>query len=810
MTNLKLIFRQLWSNRLFTILNLIGMAIGIAASWIIFRISSYEYSFNSAFNEKEKIFKVVSNFDFDGNSGNNEGIPQPLAISLNDSMVGISDVVPVFATFYENIFIPSKNLKFKDDNNVKTLRTNKSYFEVFNYEWLAGNPQNSLSAKSNIVITDELAQKYFDTKDYNKCLGQSIIFNDTIIHLVSGIIKKPTVPNDLNYSSFIPFTAQNIPDDFWGQTNSDDQLFIKLKDEKYANKTVKAINDLSIKKSEVYMKNWGTNMKRWHSIVPLPEVHFMTEFGGTTRKANKSSLFYMFGVALFLLTLASINYVNMSIANIPNRSKEIGIRKTVGGSNRSIVTRFMAETLVILLFATLSAFGIAQIFFQNYSFTIPEGMANYINLPLFIGFLAAVILILTLVTSIYPGYVMSKYKITNIIKNSYNINTKSSPLGFKQVLIIFQFVVAGVFVIGTLIVDKQFKYLASKDLGFKKEGVIHMNLPWEYLSDSTLNNKKFALKNEIAKIAGVNAVSLSEPLLRQGMSSNSFTRIDEKGKKVEVLIQRKISDTDVSNVYGLKLLAGRLLNEGEHEDHFVLNRSSVIELGFKAPQEALGVQLKEAYSGKEITIVGVVEDFHTLSLSTKISPVAIMNYKDQLQGFSIKLDPKNTKEWPKTFEKIKNAWTSFYPDLDFKYAFFDETISRMLEFESILSQLIKLASIITILLSCLGLFGLSTLQANQKTKEIGIRKVLGASIASIILMLSRNFLIIVVIAFVIAAPIAYYFTNNWLQNYAFQAKISYWLYAIALFILVIISVATILYQALKAAIRNPVESLKTE
>lgn len=811
MKNLKIIFRRLWRNKLFTILNVIGLSIGLAASWIVFRISSYEFSFNSRFENKENIYKVVSLFEFDGNKGNNIGVPTPLYQACKNEVDGVEKAIPTYTQYYEKAIIPATKSTFNESENGKIVETTDDYFEVFKYNWLMGDAQTALSKPFQVVLTDKVAQKYFKTNDYQHIIGKSVVFNDSLSYQVSGIVSALDFPSDLNYETFVSAKNFNYTDDEWSNTNSTNQLYLLLKPTARLASIVKQINTISTTRSEKYMKNWGTNMKRWHDIKPLEDIHFLTEFGGGDyRKANLTALKSIMGVAVFLLLLAAINYINMAIANIPSRAKEIGIRKTLGGSSINLIFRFMSETLIILLIASVLAYFLSKTFFNYYDFAAPEGMNEFVDYRLFTFSIIVFCVVITLLSGFYPGYLMSRFEAVNIMKQKFTSQSKGSVLTFRKGLMIFQFLVASIFILGTLIVNRQLNYLVHKELGFNKFGVITIQIPWKFQLDSTQTHKKFALQTELQRNKAIKVVSLGEALLRDGMSSNNFSRTDEKGNKKETMIQRKVADYAIQSVYDLKLLAGRFLQEGDSPNSFVINEAASKALGFKTPKDAIGSTIIESYTNKETMIVGVVKDFHSLSLVTDIRPLAIMNHKENLAGFNIRFASNNTDDWQKTIAEIKTVWSKFYPVEDFKYSFYDDTVRKMLETETRMSKLINLASIITILISCLGLFGLSTFQAHQKAKEIGIRKVLGATVASILFTLSRGFILLVVIAFIIAVPIVYYFSDKWLQNYPYKPDFPIWIYVLAFAVMFMVAISTVIYQSLKAALANPVNSLKTE
>ncbi len=805
MSSLKLSYRYLLKNKLVTIINIVGLALGISASWIIFRICTFEFSHNADFKEGNKIYKVRSEFDFSGNPGNNEGVPKPLYNLVEDEIDGVEKVIPLFGFYLQNIKTQKFNGELNDEEGLSAVYTTNDFFKVFDFPIIAGDKE-SLMSRNKIILSEDKAEKFFGTKKHEDIIGQTFTINDTSHYQVGAVFSKGNLISDFDYTVFLPMSAETIKEDQWGNVNNNEQLFIKVKDPNQAKLIFDKINKLSTAKSAIYVKTWGENMKRWFEFTPLDEVHFMNKMGSSVRKANKNILFILVGVGFFLLLLAAINYINMSIANLPSKSKQVGLKKTLGVQSKTIFGEFFMETSIVVMMSTLLSFGFTHLFYNLYPFAIPDGLATYYNYTSIAIFLLTFLSVLILCTSIIPAIMMSKMEASEIIRNNFLFKKRAGGINFNNALVVFQFFIASVFIINGLIINKQMKHLMTFDIGFNREAIVTVPISWKVITDSLENNKKFPLKQELSSIKGIEAVSLSEALLRQGMSSNTFKRLDDTSTQ-EVLIQRKPSDINLLKVYDLKLVEGRFLNAGDDGRKFVINLEAVKQLGYKNPKEAIGGVIKENYLEQNAEIVGVVTDFNTMSMTTPKSPVAIMNDPNMLQSFGIKMDKKRPESWAPTLKEAEKVWSKFYPNEPFKYEYVDETVANMVKTEKQLTSLSNLAAFIINLISCLGLFGLSMYHAVKKMKEISVRKIFGASTMSLIVKISKTFLLLVLIAIVLSIPVVYFISNQFMQNYANKIEITPWYYLTGFISLMAIAFLTMLYNNLRAVSINPTQIL---
>ncbi len=813
---LKLAFRNLWRNRLFTALNVLGLSIGLAACWMIFQLVSYEFSFDADQPNRDRIYKVVSDFTFDGKESGNAGAPKPLAEAIRKQMGGVETVAGLYDQWIMSLKVPQpsgKSLDFTDIEQVQATTTD--YFKLVPYRWLAGSPAKALAQPNEAVLTYSRAEKYFPGLTPEQMLGKTILYRDTVAIEVTGVVADLeratsfTGQEFLSLSTFQKGENAKAYTEAWGGVNSSDQIYLLLGEKTDVAKLSKNINALSQKNSQEAMKNWGANFTRKHSLLPLAEVHFAPNYAGRLRTVNKNILLALMGLAIFLLALAVINYVNLTTAQVPQRAREIGIRKTLGSSRSRLIGHFLGETFMVTVLACGLAFIWTVMFRTSFGDLFPKELDLYPNIAQTLLFMMLLVVLVSALAGWYPSLLITRFQPTQVLRGQVSLKIGRNNFSLRKSLIVFQFVIAQAFVIGAIIMNQQMRYTMEKDLGFDREAVLTFQVPYRLLQSEAYGEKQFALKDELKRLPEVAAVSLGNPPFNQNYSSGG---IIYKGaqKEIELNVYRKYVDTDLLDTYNMKLLAGRNLQPSDTVREYVINETAMREFGFKTPQEAIGKFVTEQNNHVLIPIVGVVEDFHTATFTQKIDPLAMMTQKDGTGSFNVKLASNKPSDWQSGIRKMEELWKSTYPDAPFDYKFYDDMIAQYYESERTMTQIINLSTGIAILISCLGLFGLATLTAFQRTKEIGVRKVLGASIAGIVGMLSRDFVLLVLVALVIASPIAWYFMNQWLADFAYHVDISWWVFALAGLTAVTIALMTVGYQSVKAALMNPVESLRSE
>jgi putative ABC transport system permease protein len=795
-----LTLRHLWRNRSFTILNAVGLAIGISAAWIMYQYVSYEFSYDAPQPDRERVYRVVSRFTMDGEEGGNAGIPIPLAREVA-SVAGVELVASVFDTWVSNVQAGgSGGPVFEDVEQVVIV--NENYFRLVPYQWLAGSPPQP----GQTALAQSRAEKYFPGLGPEAILGQTLIYNDTLLLHVSGVVADLPYPSSFIGREFRAAAAHNFDENRWGSVNSGDQLYLRLAEGADAGAVLAQINRISDEKSGEAMKKW--NMSRKHELQPLAEVHFVMDYVSRSRVANKKVLYALMGVAVFLLLLACINYVNLATAQIPQRAREIGIRKTLGSSRSTLLLHFLGETAIVVLVAIGLAGLLTTAFFQYYRDVLPEDVLKYVHYGPTILFLAVLTVVVSLLSGAYPAWLVGQAQPVRVLRGQAD-SGGSRRASLRKGLIVFQFAVAQVFIIGAVIMGRQLHFAMHKDLGFNRDAVVLVETPWKLRGQAAYKDKQFVLCEALRQLPGVEQAALGDPLFSRSYSSNSYSSLDASGEEIRRNVYQKYVDTELIPLYELPLLAGRNLLPSDTAREYVINEAAVRAFGFASPQAALGQFLSET-EAKALPIVGVVGDFHTASFFQEIDPLLFASERSYLSILNIRLASRDPADWSKTLAAIEAKWKEIYPSAPFEYEFYDDELRYAYEEELQTARIINLATGVALLISCLGLFGLATFMANRRTKEIGIRKVLGASAVGITGLLAKDFLKLVLIAIVIASPIAYYFMQKWLDDFAYRIELQWWMFALSGAAALMIAFLTVSFQSVRAALANPVESLRSE
>lgn len=685
------------------------------------------------------------------------------------------------------------------------------YFRIFSYTWLAGKPVTAVQEASTVVLTASKAAKYFGRLSPDQYMGKTVNYNDSIPLTVSGIVADMPENSDLIFTDFISYaTAKNTPlknmfsFDQWGMFGGT-QLFVKLNagtDTAQINKQLAAFGE-----KHILTEPGGSRVLR---LQPLADIHFNGDYKDNyTRQVHLPTLYGLMAIAAFILIIAAINFINLATAQSVARSKEVGVRKVLGSNRRSLVFYFLTETFILTSIAVICSMFAVKPLLSLFSAFMPNGVSRHLFSWPTLLFLLLITLFTTLLSGLYPAKVLSSFQPALSLKGV--TGQQGHQRGHLRVgLVVFQFTVSLVFIIGSLVMNNQMRYMLQKDLGLKTDEIITISTNGSY--PKALPG---VLAQKISALPRVDMVSLSEgtPMAQGHWGTVLKTINSDKG---DVECQLELADDKFVPLYQLKLLAGRNLFPSDTIREVLINESCAKALGFKHPEDAIGKLVQSGMSDsrytKIIPIVGVLADFHVLSLHDPIKPTYIVSSIGPSRSLNIRLalagaTPDQLKQ---TLAGIEKAFTSVYPDEKFEYNFFDDTISRFYEKERQMEGLMNTAMIIAIIISCLGLFGLAAFTARQRTKEIGIRKVMGASVSNIAALLSKDFLRYVFIAAVLASPIAWYGMHKWLQGFAYSAPIPWWIFVLAGMMAMLIALVTVSFQSIKAALVNPVESLKAE
>ena len=803
---LKTAWRNLLKNKLQTSINIIGLAVGIAGCLSVFLLINYEFSFNKNISDEDRIYRVYTQFQGQF-SGAVPGVPTGMA-TLAGSTLHDVEAQCLFHTTIAKVAVPTEMgdglIRFKTQEDI--IVAGPSFFNlVQNYEWLAGSPRQSLSEPFQVVLTESKAKKYFGVKNATEAIGRELIYGDSLYMTVSGILNDPSFFSDFYFTDFISnrtvHNSLEIPREEWSAIRRSDQFFIKAAEGVSMLALAEQLEPLNKR------LNKGNTSKEKHEfkLQPLSDLHFNHELGqfeASRKPFRKGTLYGLMFIASLLLLVAAINFINLATVQATQRSKETGIRKAIGASRQQLTLQFLVETALVALLALPIVMILSEYSLQYFSEFLPQELTLETLSPEVLLFLLAAVIVVTFLAGLYPSFFMSSFHPAFAIKNQLGGTAGRKYSGLRKGLIVFQFVLAQVFIIGVFVMGNQMDYMLHKDLGFEKEAIVYFNI-WDRRTDPS---KRFVFQNQLKKIQEVEATAFqNKPPIDKGYRS-VFMEFEHKNEEVKSEVHFRMVDTAYVGLYGMKLMAGRNLHPSDTIKELLVNEAFVQKMGFQKLEDAINRYVN--YNNKKLPIVGILKDFHVRSFHHIIPPVALGTHQNGYYSIAAKISLD--QPIPATINKIKAAWSSVYPDREFNYYFLDEAVEKMYESEAQLKKLISTATGLAIFISCLGLFGLTFFTVTQRSKEISIRKVLGASVASVVRLLSRDFLKLVILALIIASPLAYYFMNEWLEGFAYHTKMEWWVFAIAGLISIAITFITVGAQGVRAAIANPVNSLKSE
>jgi ABC-type antimicrobial peptide transport system permease subunit len=658
-----------------------------------------------------------------------------------------------------------------------------------------------------VVLSENRARSYFGNSNPADIIGKTIIYNDTIKTTVAGIVKDlDQKATDFHFQEFISLatiTKTALKEEFgaedWTGINSNSQLFIKLK----KGTTSKQIEDELPALRKKYRKATDGPDDTRHSLQTLTSIHFNQEYDALGRRAHKPTLYGLLAVAIFLLLIGCINFINLTTAQSALRAKEIGIRKTAGSSKKQLILQFLSETFVLTLIATVLSLVLIPWLLQIFhDFIPPEISLTSFNQPHVWIFLSLLIITVTILSGFYPAWILTKFQPVTVLKNQVHSGTsKTSKAWLRKSLTVTQFVIAQFLIIATLIVSKQIHYSLNKDLGYKKDAIVYISVPFPQKT-AFLEKLKLIPEIEKASLGG------SPPAFRG--STSSGMKVDNGKKVVETMVEEKNADPAYFDVYKMKLITGKWPEQSDTLREYIINETYAKELGFSNPEQAIGLFVDK--NNKKIPIVGVIKDFNTKSTHVAIKPLAYSSAMRNSYMIHIALKPldKDHDSWKKALSKTEVAFKELFPGQEFKYDFFDDNLAEFYKSEQNIAQLLKWATGLCIFISCLGLLGLVIYITNTRTKEIGVRKVLGASVIQLASLLSKELVSLVLIAFIIALPLAWWMTNQWLQDFVYRTSLSWWVFAISGTGMVLIAIIILSIRTIKSAMANPVKSLRTE
>ena len=801
----KTAWRSLLRNKSYAAINIVGLSIGIAACLLIFLIVKFETSFDTFHIKRDNIYRVITVSNDPDGVHKDSGTPLPLAEGLRADFPELKAVAGIFrndGSHYSVQNADGSKKKFKEDD---AYYCEPQFYQIFDFGWLAGDKKTALAEPNTVVLSQDEANKFFG--DWHKAMGKIVRYENKTDLKVTGIVENSPVNTDFPIKLLISYATDrqkgsdnygNLTD--WISTFGDNNSYIILPN----NVSVGNFN-ADLKAMAKRRKPKPYNTTQIFALQPLTDIHYNTETDTFTGQQFSRQLISVISlIGLFLLIIACVNFINLATAQAVNRSKEVGIRKVLGSNRNQLAVQFITETFIITFFAVMLAVGIAQLAlpFLNQLLQIKLSAA-FLAEPVLWLFLTAVIILVTLLSGLYPAAVISGFNPVTALKNRV-ASRRATGISLRQVLVVFQFCIAQVLVIGTLVVVYQMQYFHNKALGFNKDAIINVPFPGDSLSRTKLNT----LRNELMKQPGVRDISYSLASPSDNNNWGSDFKFDGAPQQTKFGASLKWADANYFKFYGLKFVAGGPYKSADTVTGWVVNQTLLAKLGVNKPEKAIGKYIKlwdDPHKNRQI--VGVIKDFNVRRLKEAIPPVLMGSWKDVYQKLNIKISPKNVSQ---TLAGIEKTWNNTFPDGIYEYQFLDKKIAAFYKSEDQLSQLYKIFAGIAIFISCLGLYGLISFMVVQRIKEVGIRKTLGASVGNIVYLFSREFTVLIIIAFAISAPAGWYLMHIWLRDYSYRISIGPDIFISAIVASVVIAWLTVGYKAVKAAMANPVVSLKTE
>jgi putative ABC transport system permease protein len=799
---IKIALRTLGKNKAYTFLNVIGLSLGITSAILIFIFINFNFSFDDFHADRERIFRIVMKSDNNGSQTINAGTPYPVGNLLQNELPELEAITSIS---YSNSgqFIVNNNQsytsKYHESSGIVFLEP--SFFEMFDFPFKIGTPEGSLSEPNNVVLSESQAKKYFNG-DINAALGQIIRFNNTLDLKVSGIVEDFPENTDFPFTTIISYASlKNYLNDqvieSFTNINSNAQVFLKTTG------STSAV-DLEGKINFIIGKHYDEDIRksRTHYLQPLKDIHWDVQLGNFRfRTIQKQTIFALSAISLILILTACINFINLSTAQAFKRSKEIGIRKVLGSSKALIANQFLSETFIIALFSILFSLGLVELF-------LPV-LSSVLDLPLKFnllsdwrigGFLIGVLFFVSVTSGAYPSFVLAGFKPVSALKNDIKASN-TGGIFFRRALVVAQFVISMILVISTIVIFHQMDFFMNKELGFNKDAIIVAQVPEQGKEKLGLFEQKIREHSSIRNIA-----YSSMPASAQDRWISNV-RQPEKPDENNYM-DFKIVDHNYFDTYEMKFLAGGGISKSDTIKNIVVNEAFLAKMNIDNPLDAINKTF--IIWKQEVPIVGVVKDFHFATLREGIGPAVMFSNISNFDNINIKLATGASENVKSSIQHIEKVFNEIFPEYVFTYEFLDKNIEGFYAEERRISQVVQIFSLMAILIGCLGLYGLISFMAVQKTKEIGVRKVLGASIQNIVLIFAYEFIKLISIAFAIAAPVSYYVMNKWLQDFTFRIDIGWQVFTTAILGIVIISFTTIGFRSVKAALADPIKSLKSE
>ncbi len=807
----KIALRNLWKNKGYSAINIFGLAIGLATCLLITLYVTNELSYDRFNAKADRIYRINSDIKFGGAT---------LHIPQTSDMMGqlIKKDYPQveeYTRFYSND--GDKLIKKGNEfiNEPRVANADSTFFSVFTFPAIDGDTKTALDEPNTVVVTASTAKKYFSSVNVT---GKTIEIKNgetTVPYKITAVIED--MPQNSHFNFDFLFSMKNV-DYQWGQISSHnfntylllkpgaDYKSLEKKFPDYINKYVLPSIQQFIKVNSIDELEKSGNTLRY-SLMPLTKIHLYSDYSFEPSPSGNIQYVYIFSlVALFILIIACINFMNLSTARSASRAKEVGIRKVLGTKKTTLITQFLVESTVTAFISLIIAIGIVYFVLPLFNDVAAKSLhiKDLFDIRL-LSFIIIIPFVVGILAGSYPAFYLSKFKPIAVLKGNSKSSFKKSNL--RNTLVVFQFATSIILIIGTIIVYQQLHYIQTAKLGFAKDQVLVIDRAY------ALNKNVDAFKNEVLRMPGVSSGTVSSylPVANSSRSDNTYSSGPVMNSKNGIDMQTWGVDYDYLKTMGMEIAQGRNFSKdfGADSSAILITETTAKMIGLKDPV-GKSLYIPSSLQGNNsmvaLNIIGVVKDFHFESMKQSIGPLCMRLFPSQgLVSFKI-----NATNATGLIKSIEHTWKTLAPGMPFSYRFMDESFNEMYRSEQRAGTIAIVFAVLAVLIACLGLFGLVTYMAEQRTKEIGIRKVLGASVNNVVLMLSKDFLLLVFLAAVIAFPVAWWAMHKWLQDYVYRVNIGWWVFAVAGSIALLIAIVTVSFQAIKAALANPVKSLRTE
>lgn len=804
--------RSFRRNISYMLLNVFGLALGIGCALVIYSVITYELSYDKHHENFDNIYRVTRAFQEPNKLTHESGVPHPFGDAVREEFSFVSQVVKVDYQYGGII------ASWEGDQQIKRLNEERgvafaipSFFETFTFQSVSGDLGKAVEELNSGVISDEWAMKYFDLTEANltDVLGKRVTVNSKTSVTIKGIFKAPPKNSDFPFHLIIHYHNLKDANDYyddgkrWNSTSSSTNCYVLLKTEEDKAQLLSSFHDFAVKH---YDKETADKLN--YGLQPLSDVHFNGEYENYGDRTMDMRLIMALGVVgIFLIVTACINFTNLATAQAVKRSKEIGIRKVMGGHRGQLLLQFYSETFIITLIASLISLAIAELFLIQLEDILGYRLSiSFTENPDMLFFLIGAVFGVTLLAGFYPSLILSKMNPVLAIKNKITSDKHTGGLSLRRALVVIQFAISQALIIGTIVVLMQIRFIQNQPVGFDTDAILTTYIP---IQDDPQQIE--TLRNRLMAVSGVEGVTFGLGTPIAGSNSNSNFSYPDGGVTEDYNANFKIADENYIDFFGLELLAGRSIRPSDSLNAAVINEQVMNILGFETPGDAIGKKITTGFAGDK-EIVGVVKDFHIFSLHSGLNPVMIIYYPRGFYQMAVKLSTTGdaVAKLDNAIAEIDAIWSDTYKEFIFDYEFLDKSIAERYETEKNLGQLFVIFSGIAIFIGGLGLYGLISFLANQRVKEIGVRKVLGASMGEILFIFSKEIVVLLGVSFVVAAPLTYWVMQGWLEDFAYHTPFSAFIFLVAISVSLLIALASTGYRSLLAAKLNPVESLRSE